>query len=91
MRKKVVGCMLRKIFCVKIGQNGYQNAQNFILFPNLKMKLRKSGSGFHKNSEKTIVHGSPIFFRGPLSFFLNLCNPGECRKMRSVKNTSESK
>ena len=35
-------CMLRKNFCVKIGQNGYQNAQNFILIPNLKTKLRKS-------------------------------------------------
>ena len=39
--------------------------------------------------QKTIVHGSPIFSRGPLSFYINLCNPGECRKMRPVKNTSE--
>ena len=41
--KKVLGCMLKKIFCVKIGQNGSQKAQNFILIPNLKMKLRKNG------------------------------------------------
>ena len=45
------------------------------------MKIRK----------KTIVDGRPIFPRGPLSFYINLCNPGECRKMRSVKNTSECK
>ena len=36
-----MACILKKIFSVKIGQNGYQNAQNFILIPNLKMKLRK--------------------------------------------------
>ena len=41
--------------------------------------------------QKTIVHGCPIFSRGPLSFYINLCNPGECRKMNSVKNTSECK
>jgi len=64
---------------------------NFILIPNLKMKLRKIGSGFHENSKKTIVDGRPIFSRGPLSFYINLCNPGECRKMRSVKNTSDCK
>ena len=29
------------MYSVKIGQNGYQNAQNFILIPNLKTKLRK--------------------------------------------------
>ena len=34
-------CILEKIISVKIGQNGYQNAQNFILIPNLKTKLRK--------------------------------------------------
>ena len=32
---------MKKIFSVKIGQNGYQNAQNFILIPNLKKKLKK--------------------------------------------------
>jgi len=31
---------LEKIIIVKIGQNGYQNAQNFILIPNLKTKFR---------------------------------------------------
>ena len=36
---------------------------------------------------KTIVHGNPT--RSPLSFYINLCNPGECRKMHSIKNTSE--
>jgi hypothetical protein len=33
--------------------------------------------------------GRPIFSRGPLSFYINLCNHGECCKMCSVKNTSE--
>ena len=42
LRKRNCGCILKKIFSVKIGQNGYQNAQNFILIPNLKTKLRKS-------------------------------------------------
>jgi hypothetical protein len=41
LRKKNLACILKKIFSVKIGQNGYQNAQNFILIPNLKTKLRK--------------------------------------------------
>ena len=31
---------MEKIIIVKIGQNGYQNAQNFILIPNLKTKFR---------------------------------------------------
>ena len=42
MRKKDFGFILRKIFSVKICQNGYQNAQNFKLVINLKTKLRKS-------------------------------------------------
>ena len=42
LREKKLGCILNKIFSVKIGQNGYQNVQNFIFIPNLKMKLRKS-------------------------------------------------
>ena len=33
---------IKKIVSVKIGQNGYQNAQNFILIPNMKTKLRIS-------------------------------------------------
>ena len=41
LRGKNLACILKKIFSVKIGQNGYQNAQNFILIPNLKTKLRK--------------------------------------------------
>ena len=32
---------MKKIFSVKIGQIGYQNAQNFILIPNLKTKLKR--------------------------------------------------
>ena len=36
-----MGCIFKKIFSDKIGQNEYQNAQNFILIPNLKTKLRK--------------------------------------------------
>ncbi len=31
-----------KTFYPQIGQNGYQKMQNFMLIPNLKMKLRKS-------------------------------------------------
>ena len=38
-----------------------------------------------KIKKKTIVHGSPIFSRGPLSFYINLCYPGECRKMAPLK------
>ena len=41
--------------------------------------------------QKTIVHGSPIFSRCPLSFYINLCKPGECHKMHSIKNTSDFK
>ena len=37
-----------KTFYPQIGQNGYQKMQNFMLIPNLKMKLRKSGSGIHQ-------------------------------------------
>ena len=36
LREKNLGCILKKIISVKIGQNGYQNTQNFILIPNLK-------------------------------------------------------
>jgi len=42
LRKINLGCILKKIFIVIIGQNGYQNAQICNLIPNLKMKLRKS-------------------------------------------------
>jgi len=52
--------------------------------------LRSEEVDFMKIPKKTIVHGSPALSRGPLSFYINLCNPGRCRKMRSVKNTSGS-
>jgi len=42
----------KKIFSVKIGQNGYQNAQNFILIPNLKMKLRKMKSCIENTNKR---------------------------------------
>ena len=42
LEEKKLWLYFEKIFSVKIGQNGYQNAQNFILIPNLKTKLRKS-------------------------------------------------
>ena len=49
--------MLRKIFCVKIGENGYQNEQNFMLISNLKTKLRKSApikSYLKKTTKKAV-------------------------------------
>jgi len=63
--------MLRKIFCVEIGQNGYQNAQNYILLPNLKMKLRKSGKvevDFIKILKKQLFMGAQ-YSSGALSPF----------------------
>ena len=55
--------MLRKIFCVKIGQNGYQNAQNFILIPNLKTKLKKRATieSFILNYKKTVSLSYLVF------------------------------
>jgi len=44
-----------KTFYPHIGQYGYQKTQNFMLIPNLKMKLRKSApikSYLKKNSKK---------------------------------------
>jgi len=50
-------CISRKIFCVKIGKNGYQNAQNFMLIPILKTKLRKNSQRkfyFLKTSKRAV-------------------------------------
>jgi len=41
-KKKFWTVFWEKYLVLKIGQNGYQNAKNFFLNPNLQMKLRKS-------------------------------------------------
>ena len=46
-----------KFFFPQIGQYGYQKTQNFMLIPNLKIKLRKSEpikSNFKKTSKKAV-------------------------------------
>ena len=53
-------------------------------------KLRIEEVYFMKIQNKKIVHGNPTFSRGPLSFYINLCNPGECRTMRSVKKIPQN-
>jgi len=53
-KKKKMDCILEKIISVKIGQNGYQNSQNFILIPNMKTKLRKIKIYLEKTSKRTV-------------------------------------
>ena len=48
---------MEKIISVNIGQNGYRNAQNFILIPILKTKLKKSAQikiYLEKTSKRTV-------------------------------------
>jgi len=39
---------------LKLGQNGYQNAQNFIIIPNMKTKLRKIKIYLEKTSKMAV-------------------------------------
>ena len=68
LRKKNLDCILKKIFSVKIGQSGYQNAQNFILILNLKMKLRKIKIYLEK-----LAKGQFLWITFWLSVFFKFC------------------